>query len=264
MRRPAAPRSSGLGPDPSGEYPVNARDSGRQEAQPAFVLHSFPYRETSLVVEAFSRNHGRIALVARGARRPRSPLRGVLSSFQPLLLSWSGRSELRTLIRAEWQGAYLALGGQTLMCGFYLNELLLKLLARDDPHERLYEVYQNTLAALARGEGREGILRHFELQLLEELGYGVSLDRDAESGTEITPERHYVYVLERGPVQIKVSESRGGVELSGKTLLDMQSGQYDDALTQRQSKLLMRTLIDHYLGKQVLHTRMMLRELQDL
>lgn len=243
---------------------MSARDLLRLEAQAGFVLHSYPFRETSLIVEAFTRDHGRIALVARGARRPRSSLRGVLSPFQPLHLSWSGRSELRTLIRAEWQGGYLALEGETLMCGFYLNELVLKLLPRDDPHERLYDSYQRTLTALADGPEREGVLRRFEMRLLEELGYAVTLDRDAGSGAPIVAQQRYVYLVERGPVEAEGLESGKGVELSGATLLDMQSGHYESAVTQQQSKTLMRTLIDHYLGRQVLHTRQMLRELQDL
>jgi DNA repair protein RecO (recombination protein O) len=229
-----------------------------------FVLHSYPFRETSLIVEAFTRDQGRIALVARGARRPRSSLRGVLSPFQPLLLSWSGKSELRTLVRAESQNGYRALEGETLMCGFYLNELLLKLLPRDDPHERLYDAYQQTLGGLGAALQREGILRRFELRLLEELGYAVMLDHDAGSGAPIDAQRRYVYVIERGPVELEGLDSGKGVELSGATLLDMQSGSYESAATQQQSKLLMRALIDHYLGKQVLHTRQMLRELQDL
>lgn len=243
---------------------MSAREPLRREAQAGFVLHSHPFRETSLIVEAFTRDHGRIALVARGARRPRSSLRGVLSPFQPLLLSWSGRSELGTLMRAEWQGGYLALEGETLMCGFYLNELVLKLLPRDDPHERLYDAYQRTLSALATGLEREGILRRFELRMLEELGYAVALDRDAGSGAPIVAHRRYVYLVERGPVEAEALDPGKGVELSGATLLDMQSGDYRNAVTQQQSKMLMRALIDHYLGKQVLHTRQMLRELQDL
>lgn len=243
---------------------MNARDSLRQEAQAGFVLHSYPFRETSLLVEAFTRHHGRVGLVARGARRPRSSLRGVLFSFQPLLLSWTGKSDLLTLTRAEWQGPYAALKGQVLMCGFYLNELLLKLLARADPHERLYDAYRDTLVALAEGAEPEGTLRCFELRLLEELGYAVTLDEDADSGASIVADARYVYLLEKGPVQASRSGSGGGVELSGKTLIDMKAGAYDDATTQQQSKMLMRTLIDHYLGKQVLHTRQMLRELQEL
>lgn len=243
---------------------MSSRDQARWDAQPGFVLHSYPFRETSLVVETFTRDHGRVALVARGARRPRSSLRGVLLSFQPLLLSWTGRSELRTLIRAEWQGPYTALKGETLMCGFYLNELLLKLLPRDDPHEALYGIYQATLEALAADPERESVLRRFELELLRELGYAVILDRDAESGTVIRSGQRYVYVIDRGPVAAGGAVSGMGVELAGQTLLDMQAGRFESAVTQQQSKALMRTLINHYLGKHVLHTRQMLRELQDL
>lgn len=216
-----------------------------------------------MIVEAITRDHGRVALMARGARRPRSALRGILLSFQPLLLSWSGRGELRTLTRAEWQGAYSPLKGQALICGFYLNELLLKLTARDDPHEQLYRVYQETLAALRQGDEQSPVLRRFEMSLLRELGYAVILDRDVERNEPVARERSYVYVVERGPVS-GIKAPRNGVELSGQTLLDMQSGVFTSAATQQQSKLLMRTLINHCLGDQVLHTRQLLRDLQEL
>lgn len=239
------------------------REKSQQDGQPAFVLHSYSFRETSLVVEAFTRDHGRVALVARGARRPKSTLRGVLLSFQRLLLSWTGRTELRTLIRAEWHGGYAPLMGQALICGFYLNELLLKLLARDDPHERLFEVYADTLAALGRGMEQAAILRRFEINLLRELGYAVTLDRDVESGEPIATGRRYVYIVERGPITAAGAPGNA-VELSGQTLIDMQSGIYASAATQQQSKALMRALINHYLGNQVLHTRQLLRDLQEL
>src|SRR5436189_4699578 len=104
----------------------------RHDDQPAFVLHAYPYRETSLIVEALTEAYGRVALVARGAKRPRSELRGLLQGFQPLLLSWAGGGELKTLQRAEWRGGLPRVGDSALLCGFYLNELLLKLLARED------------------------------------------------------------------------------------------------------------------------------------
>ena len=103
----------------------------RIDQQPGFVLHSYPYRETSLIVEVFSRDHGRLGLVAKGARRPMSQLRGVLMAFQPLLIDWSGGGEMKTLVRAEWQGGQPLLGGQALLCAYYLNELLMRLLARN-------------------------------------------------------------------------------------------------------------------------------------
>jgi DNA repair protein RecO (recombination protein O) len=243
---------------------MTSADRSRQDSQPAFVLHSYPYRETSMVVETFTRDLGRVALVARGARRPKSALRGVLLAFQPLLLSWSGKAELRTLIRAEWQGPYAPLKGGALACGFYLNELLLKLLHRDDPHEKLFGTYQDTLAALAREHDHAAILRRFEIGLLRELGYAVTFDRDAGDGEPISRARRYVYVMERGAVSVAGDAPENGVELSGQTLLDMQSGDFTSAVTLQQSKALMRMLINHYLGKQVLHTRQLLRDLQDL
>lgn len=240
------------------------KDKSRLDAQPAFVLHGYPFRETSLIVEAFTREHGRLGLVARGARRPKSSLRGVLLPFQPLLLSWSGQRELRTLMRAEWVGGYTPLRGEALICGFYLNELLLKLLPRDDPHERLFALYEDALSGLAGGADRQTTLRRFEISLLEELGYAVVMDREVERDAPVARERSYVYVVERGPVDAGSGALRNGVELSGQTLIDMRSGDFTSPTTQQQSKALMRALINHYLGKQVLHTRQLLRDLQEI
>lgn len=240
------------------------RGAERTRAQPAYVLHSYPFRETSLIVELFTREFGRIAVVAKGARRPRSALRGVLLAFQPLVVSWSGKGELYTLTRAEWEGAYQPLAGLALICGFYLNELLLKLLARHDAHEALFEVYARTLPALASQRDPAGVLRAFETDLLRELGYAITLDRDAHTGYPIAAEARYMYVPERGPVSAGSASADDGVELLGQTLIDMQSRDYSRAVTQQQSKALMRALINHYLGNQVLHTRQLLRDLQAL
>jgi DNA repair protein RecO (recombination protein O) len=244
-------------------------DRARHDAQPAFVLHSYPFRETSLVLEVFTRHHGRIALVARGARRPRSALRGVVQAFQPLLLSWAGKAELRTLHKAEWQGGLPQLRGEGLLCGFYLNELLLKLLARDDPHEQLYAAYGETLQVLGRHDDHAGTLRRFEMRLLQELGYALTLDRDAGSGEAVQPAFVYRYLIERGPVRSEGADTRGegaqnGLELSGQTLLDMARGDFSNPVTLQQSKALMRVLINHYLGRQTLNTRQLLKDLQQL
>jgi DNA repair protein RecO (recombination protein O) len=244
---------------------ARAAAAGRHEAEPGFVLHSYPFRETSLIVEAFTRNFGRVGLVARGARRPKSSLRGLLLAFQPLLLSWSGKAELRTLTRAEWQGGQPPLPGLALICGFYVNELLLRLLPRDDPHERLYDYYCSSLAALSRGRELPAVLRRFELRLLAELGYALLLDREADGGPQVEPGRAYAYVPERGPVPL--AASGGGestVELRGKTLLDMARDDYSDPATQAQSKALMRLVINHHLGGAALHTRQLLRDLKEL
>ena len=219
----------------------------RPEDQQAFVLHSYPYRETSLVLEVFSRQHGRVALVARGARRPRSALRGLLMGFQPLLLSWFGKGELRTLHRAEWQGGQPQLQGTALLCGFYLNELLLNLMARDDAHEQLFDYYQHTLQSLAGEADHAATLRRFEKHMLQELGYALLLEREAGTGTEIDPNRHYRYVIEHGAVADMPGVAEGLV-VAGKTLLDMAADDYSDANSVRQSKLLMRMLLDHTTG----------------
>jgi DNA repair protein RecO (recombination protein O) len=236
--------------------------NARQGDQPAYVLHTYPYRETSLIVEVFSRDFGRLPLMARGARRPKSAVRGLLLSFQPLSLSWFGKAELRTLHSAEWQGGQPLLQGTALICGFYLNELLLKLLHRDDPHEQLFLYYQETLQELARRADYAAVLRRFEMNLLKELGYALTLEHDADSGALIEPDRYYRYVFERGPVRQKTVQN--GVELLGKTLLDMAADDYGDPVTLQQSKALMRALINHYLGEDTLHTRQILKDLQEL
>ncbi len=234
----------------------------RLEDQPAFVLHSYPYRETSLIVEVFSLNHGRLPLVARGARRPRSAVRGLLLSFQPLALSWFGKAELRTLHGAEWQGGQPQLQGMALMCGFYLNELLLKLLPRDDPHELLFQHYREALQLLSTSADYAAILRRFEKRLLQELGYALTLDREAETDIPVTAGETYLYAIERGP--LRQSAGQNGVELRGKTLLDLAADDYSDPVTLQQGKALMRTLLNHYLGDQTLHTRQLLKDLQRL
>ena len=250
-------------------------DAGRirHDAEPAFVLHSYPYRETSLIIEAFTRNWGRIALVARGARRPRSALRGVLLAFQPLLLSWGGKAELRTLHKAEWQGGLPQLQGRGLLCGFYLNELMLKLLAREDAHEALYETYHVTLAALSNGGEHATTLRSFEQRLLKEAGYALTLDRDVMTGEAIRADGSYRYLLERGPVRVgqaalhvaeRGDDDENRLELAGQTLLDMAREDYTSALTLQQSKALMRILINHCLGNQILNTRQLLMDMRQL
>jgi DNA repair protein RecO (recombination protein O) len=233
-----------------------------QDNQPAFVLHTRPYRETSLLVEIFARASGRLVLVARGARRPRSPVRGVLLPFQPLMLSWFGKSELRTLKAAEWQGGQPPLGGAALMSGFYLNELLLRLLPRDDPHPVLFDHYQETLVALGRGDAQAPALRRFEKRLLQELGYGLVLEHEADGKTAIDPDALYHYRPEHGPVRGGGGE--GGVQLRGRTLLDLAREDFSDPVTLAQAKQLMRMLIAYQLGGDLLQTRQLLMDLQEL
>jgi DNA repair protein RecO (recombination protein O) len=234
----------------------------RHKEQPGYVLHSYPYQETSLIIEVFTREFGRVAMVAKGAKRPHSPLRSVLMPFHALTMDWSGRSDLKTLRTAEWRGAFRLLSGRALICGFYLNELLLKLLHRDDPHDALFDAYEQTLRALLDGGDLAVVLRCFEKRLLSELGYALMLDRDAQTRQPLQAQRRYQYVIDRGPIAADSGQS--GLELLGQTLLDMNQDNYASALTQQQSKSLMRLLIGHYLGNQTLHSRQLLIDLQDL
>ena len=238
----------------------------RAENEPGFVLHAYPDKETSLIVETFTRRFGRVGLLARGARRPRSAMRGVLLAFHPLRMTWSASAELGTLMSAEWGGGQASLSGIGLMCGFYVNELLLRLLPRDDPHEALFDSYAEALARLASGEQRapahSTILRGFERRMLTELGYAPVLDRDAVNGAQIDAAKHYAYEAERGPVETR--RNSGESVVSGRTLLDMAADNYEDARTRDEARRLMRVLIAERLGGQSLHTRAVLSELQDL
>ena len=235
----------------------------RTEREPAFVLHSYPYKETSLIVEAFTRHRGRVGLLARGARRPRSAIRGTLLAFYPLRLSWSASAELGTLLAAEWSGGQPALAGMGLMCGFYLNELLLKLLPREDAHEALFDAYAESVARLAAREDHASVLRAFERRLLTELGYAPLLERDAGSGLPVQPAWRYAYEPERGPLAANGAATQANT-VSGQTLLDMARDDYTRSETRDEARHLMRWLIAARLPGQALHTREVLRELQEL
>ncbi len=247
---------------------MTAANRNKHQDEPAFVLHSYPFRETSLIIDVYSRSHGRLAIVARGARRPRSSLRGVLMNFQPLLLSWFGKGEVRTLHSAEWQGGQPYLQGTALMCGFYLNELLLNLLARDDPHEQLFDYYRATLHRLAHETDHAATLRCFERHMLQELGYALLLDRETNSGKAIQAELCYRYAVERGPLPDDsgphAGDARDGLPVLGKTMLDMAADDYTDPVTAQQSKQLMRMLLNHHLGGKTLLTRELIKDLQKL
>jgi DNA repair protein RecO (recombination protein O) len=244
----------------------------------AYVLHTYPYRETSLILQVWTEKHGRMGLVAKGARRPKSPQRTVLIPFQPLAIDWFGRGELRTLKSAEPAAPATPLAGQGLLSAFYLNELLLKLTTRDDPHEGLFDAYDQAITALRsmsrtvipaeagiQPKGIEPILRRFELKLLHELGYAVELARVADTHAPINPDRDYWYVAGRGPLLAGEGEAPAyAVKVSGLTLLDLQRGEIEAASTVAQAKRLMRLLINHSLDGKELATRALVKDLQRL
>jgi DNA repair protein RecO (recombination protein O) len=236
----------------------------RRDAEPGYVLHTYPYRETSLIVEAFTEHHGRVAMVARGAKRPRSELRGVLQGFQPLLLSWFGQQELKTLLRAEWRGGLPLVGGRALLCGFYLNELLLKLVPREDAHRELYASYERALADLAGGAAQAPVLRAFEVDLVAALGYALPLTHEADTGAPIDAAARYHYVFDRGAQRALPQSGSPVPRVRGATLLALASRRFDDAATAAEAKRLMRDVLDHHLERRGVQSRRVVRDLQAL
>ena len=249
---------------PRAAIPRRARPAGRAadrvHDEPAFVLHAIPWRETSLVVELLTREHGRIACVAKGAKRPRSALRGVLLAFQPLHVGFAGRHELRTLTSAEWLGGMAAPQGDGLLCAFYLNELVVRLVPRDDPHPTLFDGYAQALVALGLGESIEATLRRFEWTLLREIGYALDLERDADE-RPIEAGRRYALLSGRGFLATGDDDDTG---FSGRTLRDIADGRYDSQRTLAEAKRLTRGLLARHLDGHALRTRQILMDLHKL
>jgi len=252
-------------PSRAAQHPTHAKPHDKETrvaGQPGFVLHSYPYKETSLIVDVFTRDYGRVALIAKGAKRPHSKLRGVLQTFQPLSVGWAGKAEVRTLTAAEWIGGLLPLERAALLCGFYLNELLVKLLAREDPHPALFDHYVATLNQLGHDEPAPIVLSKFERALLKETGVGGDFSVCATTGAPVVAEQMYVVDPERGPRPAYPADNAPRV--AGKTLLDMEREEYADSTTQLQSKFLMRFLLAHHLGGATLNTRQILIDLMQL
>jgi DNA repair protein RecO (recombination protein O) len=234
----------------------------RVDHQPAFVLHTYPWRETSLIVEALTRDHGRVALVARGAKRGTSQLRGLLSPFSALALGWSGRGEVKTLIRAEWTGGLVPLRGDALLAGFYLNELIVRLLARADAHPGLFGAYARALRALASDEGRLDLaLREFEFELLREIGYLPALDVCAD-GRAVASQGRYRVDPQRGLVAGE--RDTDAISVSGATALAMAAGDFAQPGVAAEARAMLRLIIRYHLEGRPLNTRRILQDLREL
>lgn len=223
--------------------------------QPAFVLHTRPFRDTSLLVDLFTVQYGRISAIARGVRSSKSRLRGLLLPFVPLLVSWSGKSDLVTLGKVEADNLAYNLSGTNLLSGFYLNELLVRLLTHHDSHPNIFHAYQNTLGNLRNSNDLQITLRLFEKQLLSEVGYGLQLTKDA-AGQAIMEHHNYYYEHEHGFIAC-VNQDRQDV-FSGKSLLALQHNNLTDVAILRDTKRLMRSIFNHLLGDKPLKTRELL------
>lgn len=257
--------------------------------QPAYLLRARPFAESSLVVDLFTREHGRLSVIAKGARRAKSRVRGVLLPFLPLLASWSGKGQLPTLTSVEaridaGRAVNGALRGETLASGFYLNELLLLLLHRHDAHEALFEKYHDAVAQLSGAPSPRHVLhalRVFEKHFLRHIGFGAALDRDADTGQVIDAKTQYHYIPERGPVRADASAASmvadktpdapgvmdatvamvDALPVSGRTLRALHEETFPSEVELREAKRLTRALIDRQLGGRPLRSRRVLREM---
>ena len=241
--------------------------------EPAFVLHSYAWSESSLILEVFTRNHGRIALVAKGVKRPSSYFRPILLPLQPLQIAFGGDAEIRTLKSAEWMGGHVMPGGDALMSGYYINELLLKLLARDDPHPRLFDIYSSAVHVLAgrHPEALQSALRAFELLLLRDIVLLPALDAQTMTLASLQRDTRYSLVPEGGLRQSGADDRHA---LLGEQWQDLQTSIGDDApftATLRACSVVMeplkpqlRKLLNYHCGVGTLRTRQMMVDLQNL
>lgn len=245
----------------------------RISEEPAYVLHRYDWSETSLILEVFTRHHGRIALVAKGAKRPTSSFRPILLPLQPLRLSYGGESEVRTLKSAEWVGGHVMPTGEALLSGYYLNELLLQLLAREDDHPQLFDVYAQVVQVLASGQEAllQAGLRAFELLLLREVGFLPPLDQQTLTLAPLEADSLYMLVPEGG---LRTAQPEERQALSGAQWRELQQALADGApLTEtlrvcaqlsNELKPQLRALLHYHCGVSTLRTRQLMVDLQSL
>jgi len=232
----------------------------RVNLQPAYVMHSRPYRDSSALLDVFTAEYGRVSMVSRGSRRPSRRGSGValLQPFIPLLLSFSGRSELKTLVATEPAQGLFALRGERMFSGMYMNELLVRLLHRNDPHPALFAAYDQALKALAGNSAADAVLRRFEFTVLEELGYGFDPGADGTSGQPIDAKLWYRYAPGVGLVVCHDTLACPTAAFTGSDLLTIASGEFDGSVRLSAKRLLREALAVH-LGDMPLRSRELFR-----
>ncbi len=230
------------------------------DQQQAFLLHRRPYSESSLLLDFFTREHGRITLIAKGCRKKKTQAQGLFLPLKPLIISWTGRGELPILTSIEQKSHTPNPTEAVTKCGYYLNELLIKLLHRHDSHENLFDRYDETLMNLLEGGDPAADLRVFEKNLLQEIGFGLVLDRDVETGEVIKTNTLYDYWPERGPM---VSKNQHGEGVSGSTLIALESETFGSGKEKLEARRLTRQLIDLQLSGKQLRSRRVIREMSE-
>jgi len=222
-----------------------------------YILHRRDYQNSSLLLELFSKELGRLPAIAKGVKSARSKKQGELQSFHPLQLGLVGRGEIRTITTIDSEQRPYLLTGKALYCGLYLNELLMRMTARNDPHPVLFEQYERALAALAQGELLDHTLRYFEISMLEALGYGLLLNCQA-TGELLEPDQCYHYQIEYGPEPVSM-HSKQESTIHGSTLLALSRGEPLERAAAQEAKRLMRLVLAHYLGAKPLKSRELFR-----
>ena len=237
--------------------------SEREEVllESGYVLHQRQYRNTSLILDCLTENHGRIGLVAQGARRPGGGLTAVLQPFRRVRLSWVRRGELGRLTGAESESDAHEIRGDALLAGFYLNELLLRLVPSGDQNESILSCYSSCLGRLAENQNVARALRLFELDLLDELGYRVDLEQDFRTGEPIKPDCEYIFEHEGG---MTVSTENLAMDtFSGGDLISLREHRLDDSKSLTSARRLLGRILDYHLGSRPLRTRQVMREIAD-
>ncbi len=228
------------------------------ELTDCYILHSRPFKDSSALLDCFSAQYGLVTLIAKGAKRPRSRLQGLIQPFMLLQMSWVGKSELKTLSQVEATVLYPKLSGPKLLLGLYLNELLMRLLQHQDSHPSLFADYDHTINALEQSSletEQQMILRQFELKLVAELGYGIDLFHEAKTGESISPELLYSFDATIGMIEASSMSLSDKLTISGASIIALQTGVCENEMQLREAKKLMRFVLAHYLGNKPLQSR---------
>ena len=215
---------------------------------PCFILHRRNFSETSYILEIFSKDYGRINLIAKGAKRSKKYQGINLDLYQKYNISWIGKHELRTLTGIEIIPSMNPFTAEKAITGFYINEIILKLLHKEEPHLELFDVYEITLNRLFSNENEKIILRYFEKQLLESLGYGITLDHDIKTGLSIMPKNEYYYKIDSGP-SLELVSSHEGMKISGKTLSELNNETLSDTKNINEAKNLLSMILSRYINQ---------------
>lgn len=233
----------------------------RVENQPAYILHQRAFRDTSQILEVFTKDYGRMSIMSRGSRGQKSRLKGVLQPFRSLIIAWSGRGEMPTLVSAEPAvQTSVFFQGKSLACALYVNELLMYLTYKHDVHQKLFSQYHHTINRLFEAEKLEQELRCFELNLLDHLGVLVDLSRDSNTGERLKENSEYYFQIEQGVCELKADFKPKYVPvLSGKSLLEISEQRFDSPGVLKDAKVLMRFIINHSLGGKSLKSRELFR-----